>query len=288
MPLLLRKGTRYQIDKKAAFSRMYSMMPRKKGSIKKVIAELDEELRKECPGVTGGALSNSHGDWYEWFIAMAAWDYAIKNKNSHLMLKLPNVSQFDCSRLYIKELQNFIVDLRNKVEKSAGVKLISSNPDFVLINRRSVKIPEGLMKRISKDTKDNIALVDGAYKDFIEKCDFEDIVGYVSVKVSFRPDRRLQIPHEGSLMKAIYTHLQTRKWVICPPGLRYYAIAAEVGGADRKALKTVATHSITTVSSVPQPAVDDVFVIDSIEDCNKVFKTILRPVPYGMQAVTGN
>src|SRR5690606_1570365 len=104
----------------------------------------------------------------------------------------------------------------------------------------------------------------------------DDIRGYFSVKTTFRPDRRLQIPHEGSLMKAIHVHLQTRSWINDPKALKYYAAATKVNNSDREALKTVATHSITNVSSKPQAAVDDVFVIDSVEQLHDSREVILE------------
>jgi HEAT repeat protein len=35
-------------------------------------------------------------------------------------------------------------------------------------------------------------------------------------------------------MKALYTHLQTRKWIINPAGLKYYAIATKINNADKE------------------------------------------------------
>lgn len=78
-------------------------------------------------------------------------------------------------------------------------------------------------------------------------------------------------------MKAIYTHLQTREWIISPKGLKYFAIATVVGTPDRAALKTVATHSITTVHSIPQAAVDEVFEVNSLEQTQTAFAQILTP-----------
>ena len=76
-------------------------------------------------------------------------------------------------------------------------------------------------------------------------------------------------------MKAIYTHMQTREWILNPKGLKYYAISTKVGSSDRNALKTVATHSITTVQSIPQAAVDEVFEINSLQQAEAVFAQIL-------------
>jgi hypothetical protein len=86
----------------------------------------------------------------------------------------------------------------------------------------------------------------------------------------------LQLSHEGSLMKAMYVHLQTRDWIINTKGLRYYGAATHVSDADRRGLRTVATHSIINVQSVPQAAVDDVFTINSNADTDKVFNLILN------------
>lgn len=63
--------------------------------------------------------------------------------------------------------------------------------------------------------------------------------------------------------------------LIDPQGLRYYAITTSLTDADMKALKTVATHSITTVNSLPQRAVDEVFVVDSIQQANIAFAKML-------------
>ena len=72
-------------------------------------------------------------------------------------------------------------------------------------------------------------------------------------------------------MKAIYTHLQTREWIINPKGIKYFALATKVGNSDRAALKTVATHSITTVHSIPQAAVDEVFEVNSLQQAQVAF-----------------
>jgi hypothetical protein len=76
-------------------------------------------------------------------------------------------------------------------------------------------------------------------------------------------------------MKAIYVHLQTREWIINPLGLRYSAMATKVSNADREALKTVATHSIVSVSSTPIPAVDAVYEVDTPHSAKAAFKDLL-------------
>lgn len=223
----------------------------------------------------GGALNNAHGDWYEWLLAMSAWNVHTLKGTPYLAVLLPNIRSFDVAQLYEPEIYDLIVDLRTKVKERTSVSLISSNPDFVLIDvtKTDVKLPTDTKLSL---TANSIRFLEELFTAFKGKCSFEALVGYASVKTSLRPDRRLQIPHEGSLMKAIYTHIQTRKWILNPPGLKYYAIAQHLKDADINALKTVATHSITTVQSLPQAAVDAAWQVDTLAEAEAVFLQLLQ------------
>lgn len=270
------KDGKSQVIKDIAFCTLLKgKLPAINKPIDELISDFDKEVSKVDKTVTKDALNNVHGDWYEWLLAISAWNYCAENKTANLALLTPNTSQFDIARLYNDKLYNLIQDLRDKVLKSSSVQLISSNPDFVIIDRKVVNAAINKIEAITKIDQDAISLIENSFRAFSGKCDFDDIHGYVSVKTSFRPDRRLQIPHEGSLMKAIYTHLQTREWIINPKGLKYFAIATKVGNPDRAALKTVATHSITTVHSVPQAAVDEVYEVNSLQQAQDAFSHIL-------------
>lgn len=265
-----------QIAKKEAFATLLNYrLPNSYQSITELIEGFDNQITKIEPKVTQGALSNAHGDWYEWLIGFSAWNFAANNPTSHLAIPLPNIKKFDVSQLYNHKLFRIIQDLREKVTIASNVQLITSNPDFVIISRGLADKILGGIRPIGDINIHSIEEMDGLYSKFSGKCTFDDIVGYLSVKLSLRPDRRLQIPHEGSLMKALYIHLQTREWILNPKGIQYYAIASQTTDADKMALKTVATHSITTVHSIPQPAVDDVFDVNSLSDAELVFQKIL-------------
>ena len=268
-----------QINKIDAFCEILEQqLPNPDTPIKELLDHFDFVIQQTSPSITKQALSNAHGDWYEWLLAIQAWNYHVENPNSFLIINLPNINQFDVGQLYIDELYNFILDLRQKVIEASAVSLITSNPDFVIINASNILLPAHFNEKIITINQDSISKIQKAYQDIVGKCDFDDIVGYLAVKTSFRSDRRLQIPHEGSLMKALYTHLQTRKWILLPKGLKYYAAATVVGAEDRNALKTVATHSITSVHNIPQAAVDEVFEINSLNQAESVFQQILHSV----------
>jgi hypothetical protein len=265
-----------QIDKKGAFCGILNnSLPNRQDLITQIISGFDAAIRT-TDNVTGSALSNAHGDWYEWLLAISAWNYHIANPDAFMALLMPNVSRFNVSQLYTDELSELVRDLKDKVADAASVRLITSNPDFVLIDPLKLSRPSNLPGAITFIDRNILTQMEELYQHFIGICDFDDIAGYMSVKTSLRPDRRLQIPHEGSLMKAIYTHLQTRQWIINPRGLKYYALSTAVSDADRTALQTVATHSITTVQSVPQAAVDNVFVVNSLDQAEDVWRQILH------------
>ncbi|HUF03129.1 MAG TPA: Cfr10I/Bse634I family restriction endonuclease [Aridibacter sp.] len=274
MPITSKVGRKTRINSVDAFCEVRrGKLPGTFEHFTTILEDLDNAVRSEFPSVKQGALNKCHGDWYEWLVGITAWNYSIRKNSSLLLLHLPNKSSFDLAELYETDLLSHIRDLRTKVEKATGVKLITSNPDFVIIDSEGLELPD--VNQITQLSSTGIISLTSRYKDLIGKCTFQSVLGYLSVKTSMRPDRRLQLPHEGSLMKAVYAHLQTREWIIDPPGLKYYAAAAKIGDKDEEALRTVATHSIVTVSSEPQAAVDGVFAINSVRNTEKALTKIL-------------
>lgn len=265
-----------QIDRKKAFIELLSgEFPESEISISDLFKRFDAVIQGEDSSVTRNALNNVHGDWYEWLIAASGRNFAHENHTSNVLFLLPNISSFDVAELYVPEFRDLVFDLRKKVKEASSVELITSNPDMVIIKREVVNAIVNRINPISSFTEDSLENLISSYKELIGRCSFDDIVGYISVKLSFRPDRRLQLSHEGSLMKALYMHMQTRKWILNPPGLKYYAVSTKATSADLKGLKTVATHSIINVQSLPQAAVDDVFIVNSLNEAQACFSQTL-------------
>lgn len=270
------------INKLATFCGVLEgQIPEAEQSFSVVFQNFDSAIRQEYPAVKPGALNNAHGDWYEWLLSLAAWNLHRRQQSNLVALTLPNIRQFDWATLYTPDLFQMIEHLRTQVKEASDVQLISSNPDFVILDL--AKIENSLPVNLSLPTtefnqfaQETIQTLEGLHRLFIGQCRFDAIVGFIAAKSSFRPDRRLQIPHEGSLIKAIYVHLQTRQWVVHPRGIKYYAIGGKVGESDIQALKTVATHSIVTVSSTPQAAVDQVFEVNSMGTAETAFAEIFR------------
>ncbi len=234
------------------------------------IVEIEEAIREEHPDVTRGALNNARGDWYETLIALGAHEFATDTESDFAFVRLPNVNAFSCENLYVPEIAELISQLREVLRAEADVSLISSNPDFVIVSSRLVDLFD-----LAEVDVESIGRLNSLYETLEGQCDFNDIVAYSSVKSGLRPDRRLQIAHEGSLMKALYRHIQTRLWAIDANGIKYFGIAGSCGDADREALKTVATHSIVDVLGKPESAVDGLFQVNNPDQLRKALQEIL-------------
>ncbi|EGR2227615.1 restriction endonuclease [Vibrio parahaemolyticus] len=224
---------------------------------------IDEEILSKHPDVTAGGLSSCHGYWYEAIISLIAWNHFATNQTSNLVIPLPNISQFDISTLYEEELSSYLSELKSKVMEITGVSLISSNPDFVIISRNAVESAKLKIRPLTA-TPENFKKIQDYHKGLVGCCGFDEIIGYLSVKTSLRSDRRLQICHEGSLFKSMYSHLKTRSWDINAKGIFYYAAATSLNESDIKALRTVATHSLSNVHEIPQSAVDAAYKADTL------------------------
>lgn len=177
------------------------------------IEEIEEGVRAEYPAVSRGALNNARGDWYESLIALGANEYSRREASPFALVRLPNVNVFDCERLYQVEISELIAGLRVSLREEADVSLISSNPDFVVVSTEVIELPDTLAGQ-PKDLDE----LNSLYAGLEGVCQFDQVSAYCSVKSGLRPDRRLQIAHEGSLMKALYRHVQTRLWAIDAPG----------------------------------------------------------------------
>lgn len=267
------------VDKKAAFIKSIQ------GKVPTISWDYDTHLdyiqslvRTEDSRVTSGALSNCRGTWFEWMIAIDLFNHWCSGNHNLLILPLPNVSQFDCATLYTDKVNGYIFDLRKKLQESLDIELITSNPDFVILDTtmHSDLIPRNKITDVDIHT---IEFIDNLFRKFIRRCEFTDLVGYMATKTSLRPDRRLQIVHEGSLNKAIYVHLQTRLWINKPRTLKYFGASLKVSDKDRSALKTVATHSITTVLSEPERAVDECFELKSRAELYNAITLIHNIIP---------
>ncbi|SIO36457.1 Cfr10I/Bse634I family restriction endonuclease [Halodesulfovibrio marinisediminis] len=272
MPLTTRLPSGHlQVNKLESFcSLIEATSPPSSKYFSELFREFDHEIRRRHPEIKQGALNNVHGDWYEYLIAVFFNNYSVKHNRNWVAIPLPNVRVYDLAQVYTPRLFNYIEDLRFKLAREQ-VSLISSNPDFIIVHKDKLDSRLTIKSLCCTDIEHLSCL----YRELSGKCELNDIKGYFGVKSTVRPDRRLQLAHEGSLLKAMYAHLQTRDWIINPQGISYYAASTNLTLADKVGLQTVATHSIVTVHDKPKSAVDDAFRVDSIADCYEMASRVL-------------
>lgn len=260
------------IDTKAIFCEAFNNAAGQFDNYQDFLSSCVALAQAKYPHATQNAKNNARGAWYAWVLAIEAIRFNTSNIYSNYLIKLPNITQFDSTSLYKPDLCSLISDFKDKLSVIGNVNLVTSNPDYVIVSR---SIETTLPTIPAVLTGLNLDSIDLWYRGFINQCKLDDIIGYVGAKVSVRPDRRIQLLHEGSLSKAIYAHLQTRQWIIDARGIKYYAVSIRFNVADKKGLRSVATHSIASAALKPEPAVDDVVSVFDSASANVFFTLVL-------------
>lgn len=225
--------------------------------------------------ITQQALGNARGKWFEWLIVLGFWRWALDNSNIKFTLaQLPNVTSFDSAKLFKPKIQKAIRKFKEVLLES-DVTMVTSNPDFVILRRSPYE--DALFENLQdlSITKATLERISEHYLKFVDSGNLNDIFGYLAVKSSMRPDRRLQIAHEGSTYKALSKNI-SKSLEIEEYIPYFFAVTSKTNDKDRLALKTVATHSIAENTSKPIRAVDQVFDVNSYQDLCTTFDELSR------------
>ncbi len=202
---------------------------------------LKPEGKPEAPKPSSQALSNCHGTWTEYICDVFAWNelcklnkYKTDDEECYVYVKLhsrkgksqsnsenDNGDSLDALgaswRHLLSEKVNDRIDRKLKITMGidaddtqttipSDIKLESSNPDAVILRLKSVDLPKDLDPRkpfsdISKRTQGCIYQVFTQCRGKVER--WEQVVAFISVKNSTRPDRRYQWIVEGNSVKAL-------------------------------------------------------------------------------------
>ncbi len=248
-----------------------------------ILNAIENDVKDFCrtntlPLPAQGSFNNCRGRWYEWLLMAYMWNYFVRNGSTIRPLPLPNSNHFQFTKLYNEELYGYLSDLENKLFTNHQVRLVTSSPDYVLIDIDDTDVVDSQLNDIfdpenfSDSTKQYL---DELYKSFINQCDLNTIRGFISIKTSVRSDRRFQWLHEGNLAKSLYQHLRTRRWDINSKGIKFYGFTSEMREADRDALMTATTHTIASIGLKPERSVDKPFLLLSKDDLDKALNEIM-------------
>lgn len=222
------------------------------------------------------ALGNARGRWYEQLVLGNLWNMRQASRTAWwIPVRVGSVTEYSLTDLFDVRTRALLQELKTSLN-SAGVRLITSNPDilFVRSDRLREVAPE-LCRRVTATelARDFPFRVRNALAGQLR---WTDLLGGASVKVTLRPDRRLQAPHEGSVLKALMVHLRTRYWQRPRQRFRYFCLCTAFNAADEEALRTAATHSIVSVESTAERAVDGLFRVNSSADLRSFVRSANR------------
>lgn len=273
----------------ALSERYQTALPR--GKIKDILDDLEEYVTsvataKNLPIPERNAFANVRGLWNEVIVAVTAWNYRIARRlPDTLFVKLPDVRTMNFRHLFDHETRQLLQDLEDSLQ-DANVRLITSNPDMLVI-RQSGLLEADLDQPLDSLSEENIRLLTGLYNRLEGRCAWHSICAGIGLKTSFRPDRRLQLVHEGNVLKTIFAHLRMRHW---RSGVRFHYYGAVTGStstADDDALSNAATHTILFVDSIPEPAVDGVFPLRTVSDIERMLSRVLEDLDRAVQGGRG-
>lgn len=252
-------------------------------SIAQCLDELEQHVLKtakgkKLPAPSREALSNTRGTWFEDMVIVTAWNHVLSAGFSDaIVFKMPNIKRFDFRHLFLPETKVMLDQLDASLRgHEVPVEMVTSNPDLVIVRSSALtsSIPR---EKLSNLSESNVQYVSDFYKELEQKCPWDSIIAGVGLKTSMRPDRRLQLVHEGNILKSVFAHLKMRNWNRLF-SFRYYVASSEpFSKADEKALQTAATHTIVNVDATPERSVDKMFRFEQFDDVRNMLDEILAP-----------
>lgn len=217
---------------------------------------------------------NARGRWFEWLLNYLVWDFFASSNSTLRMINLPNADKFECTNLYLPKYSEHIGDLKKKLQVQ-DIELVTSNPDFVLIDTANLDIDIDQIFDVNNPQIEDLDFFDNFYNKFIGKCDLNDLQGYVSVKTSTRSDRRFQWLHEGNLAKSLHLHIRTREWLTTVRSLKFFCMSYDLKPKDVTALKTATTHTIASIGLKPEKSVDNAFKVINSDELNDALQVMV-------------
>lgn len=251
------------------------------GPIKDILDLLETHVRnvaeaKELAQPTSSAFSNTRGLWFEIIVSVYSWNYRITNGLTDLYaIKMPNVKMYDFRRIFNEQTARIIEQLESYLRNhDKQLRLVASNPDIIIVQQKGlVTSADDYINNLSLKNTERIIQLCNEIRD---RCQWSSVRAGIGLTTSLRPDRRLQLVHEGNILKALFAHLKMRHWNN-NVSFEYHGASSEKRShADDEALKTVATHSIVNVNSIPERAVDGVHSLLNTDDIYTMLDKIIK------------
>lgn len=250
------------------------------------------------PMPKSGAFANCNGRWCEYIYAATAWNTLaeINRKEDsqfyYVYVKLPNNNSESNSwkSLLIEPIRtiidNFDRDRSNQLIAESGHDgfiLYSSNPDSMILKYskeefEQLGIPYNLAESVNDLTENNIQMFDSMFNLLRNTVmPSENLVAFLSVKTTLRPDRRYQFVHEGDSTKATLMFIAARG---ADPGLAQMRVtrflqnkvfAVSFSNISEPDLQIA---NIAMSACVSSPLMDPVWAVDKLYSCLTISEAI--------------
>ncbi len=247
------------------------------------------------------SFSNCNGRWAEYVFAAAAWNKLVEinlvNQQAqtditYIFVKLPDYkdpstkwTNILCNNLK-NEISTFDRDSSDPVVRAAGHRLFTlyaSNPDAVILKYTSTELTSLNLSLpptsgLSDLSLDNQTKLDRIFREIAGTVTpSKNIVAFLSMKNSLRPDRRYQFVREGDNIKAHLMYLKNRRSdTITSFTNKYYAVSLkQPSDADKTITDIASTACVATGLVDPIWSVDKLFACITISDCIDLVQMVI-------------
>lgn len=247
------------------------------------------------------SFSNCNGRWAEYAFAATAWNKlsAINLVNqqmqtdvTYIFAKLPDYKGADtkwtnilCDNLK-REISTFDRDSTDPDVHAAGHKLFTlyaSNPDAVILKYTSAEFaalrlslqPTSVLSDLSLDSQTKMDKIFREVAGTVTPS--RNIVAFLSMKNSLRPDRRYQFVREGDNIKAHLMYLKNRRAdTVTSFANKFYAVSFEQPTqADATITDIASTACVASGLVEPIWSVDKLVACITISDCTDFVQMVI-------------
>lgn len=206
---------------------------------------------------SGGSLNNCKGRWNEFSFLYSAHASILSQREDIYIVKMGNESSVKFWQLYKPDSRSRFIDFLETLREEDLV-VRCSTPDFVLVRKSVIadSIPDS-QELFGKSTFDEL---NNLYKKLINKCSPKDVISFISVKTSNRPDRRYQILYEANITKLAsrYIHDESHP-------LQFHVIGTS-NDSDAEVFRAPLLSSLPSVGGAIIDSDSKIITIDDIND----------------------
>jgi len=224
------------------------------------------------------ALKNLYGAWFEKTLTIVTWnaahDFNVRNpRKRRVIVPLPDSQTLKFWHLFDEDAQDKLEQGLFAGMSACGISMTMSNPDFICVSLDDEAMYNAHFSReVPSVSAARLQALENTYNNLKNRCSYKSFVFGLSVKTELRPDRRYQIIYEGSIFKALLSHLVMRYWDK-DIKMKYYGLSLVPPTAgDARVMTNPSIDSLISVWVEPRRAVDEMVSCSTIAEVKRVLR----------------